>query len=254
MTISKRWSIPFCLLICLWIPQLALAQDDADAEAIKKVFEEMGELEENGDWKGLLEHMTEDAAKQAQVTTVTMAVELGSEQLDQFANMMPGLEDARDAVAEVLENHGLGDLELPSSIQITMGPPGAEDEEDLEEPMEMGAAEDIGKKVMDALDKVENRWQLLKEINEALEESPFAMGGGSGTFGGELVDVEVDGDSAKVEIEMDFDGGGMGGGMQFEMPPMIAKFQKVDGQWKYAGLDMEAFEMEMGGGGAPQRF
>ena len=261
--ILKFTSLSLFALAWLSTPWLAWAHEgngQDEKEAVKAVYEQMAELAEAGDWENLLSHMTEDAGKQTQTGLVAMAVEMGGEQMDMLAGMIPGMEDARDAAAEALENHGLDELELPSMMQVMGGPEGGmdmEDLEDLEADGEMPGQDETSQKVLDALENVEDRWACLQDLDEALADSPFSMGAGSGLFKGEIANIEVDGDVAHVEIELDA-GGGMGG-MQMQMPGTHVLFQKVDGQWKYNGMDEEAMmkemeQMQIPGGGGGGRF
>ncbi len=225
----KLTTTAFMALFMLAAPHTTWSQDDSE-KAIEATFEKLAELGDERDWENMNQHMTKKAGEEIQVSLIMMASSMGSEELDQMSAMIPGFDDVRDDVAEILENHGLDELELPSMMRMQMG-----DEMNDEDPTE-GKADELNKKVLEALANVENRWKCLSELDEALADSPLGMGAGSGIFSGALSDIEVHEDRAHAKIKLTPPAGM--GGMQMQMPAMLVKFEKEDGEWKFAGLDI----------------
>ena len=158
---------------------------------------------------------------------------------------IPGLNEAQEAVEEVLEKYGLEDVEVKDGITLKIDGQGDDeeaddDEEDEEDEGEQDGDEEKVDSVLTALDKGGKRMEIVEALYEANGLSPFNLS----LFNGDVKEVEVEAKDmevtliAKIEPKVQQSDGSDGIQIKMMSPPMIVLIQKVDGEFKYGGLDM----------------
>ena len=199
---------------------------------------------------------------------------------------MPAMDEAKEKMAEVIEEYDLGDLDFSSMIRVQVNgqdmskdkdkdedkddedkdDDGSEDKESDKEkagsddkkkkmtPQEkaLAAQEELRAQVMEAVDKDDKRWEIVKAIREAQEGTPF----GRNSLTGEVDDTDSEKGHVFLTIERSLGGAGA--------PPSVVKMKQAkDGSWQYDGIDparttkkMRKFmqEMQRRAPGGGQRF
>lgn len=223
--------------------------DEEEIEAAEASFKELMEAVEEENWDAASKKMTKEACDDFCFETVMMAIAMAEMELPAE---IPGLSDAKDELADVVETFELDQLDIDVNSMIQMEVGGMDDEDD-EERKEMEAEQEEQKKtVMEALDKDGNRWKVIAAIWEAQSNSPFHMS----PLAGKIDESEMDGDVCFLTVVSKPPAAGGGIQIQVMAPPSIVRIEKTDDGWKYGGRDpertqkaMEKFMEEMQGGG-----
>ena len=203
-----------------------------------KTFNQIKELIKEGEWEDAAKWMTKEAAD-----SVTSEVVLRAASLSQIDVMIPGIEDAKDDVAEVLEEYGLDKIkfDMPQAIELSVDGDGGEDEEpeddgDNDSKKVVIDMKKHQKEILAILKKSGKRWDAVRDLWETMESTPFSMD----PLSGKVEEVEIDGDSASLKVKLVPNlGGDEGISIQIVAPPTFLQFTKSGNIWKYSGLDQE---------------
>lgn len=228
---------------CLWISVMAVSiatGDDStgcdDAELIRSTYQQMSELAKVGQWEKAAELMTAQARDETCAQMVVQAIGLRDSKLPMS---IPNIEEAQDQVESVLADYGLDRLDIKLQMFHFSGEPNNDDAKNRQEQAERNLAT-----AKQGLEKIENRWALVSELQKATAALPF---GHSPFVTGEIVDIQLNGDVAEVKIKPGPPGQSNNGGVQIQVvsPPRVINYQKVDGIWLYTGLNREKTEAAM---------
>lgn len=215
----------YCMLPILLVFALSAFANDAsavqDEKEIRKVFNELNDAMGDLDLKAASKLMTKKAMDEICGDSLLMCIQIASEDI--------GMPEITDRLAEIVDEHGLDDVELPDSLTDL------ESEEFPSEEEMNQVRKDILKAVPD-----EKRIELVTEIKEVTEEFMF----GDNPFAGEIEELKIKDDEASITVELEefaemMEDAEMEGDFDIEMMPIVLKFKKVDNTWKWDGFDIE---------------
>lgn len=217
---NKLSILPLLLLLTVsWLANTTSAFQDE--KEIRDVFAKLNDAMDDSDLKTASRLMTKNAVEEICSDTFLMCIQIASEDM--------GMPEITERLAEIVEDYGLDKIELPESLTNL-------------ESEEFPSEEEMEKVRNDVLKAVpaEERIELVTEIREVTEE--FMLG--DNPFAGEIEDLEIKDNEASLTVELEeleemIEDAEMEGDFEFEMMPIILKFKKVDGGWKWDGFDIE---------------
>ena len=198
-----------------------------DEKEIRDVFSKLNDAIDDSDLKSASKLMTKNAVEEMCSDTFLMCIQIASEDM--------GMPEITDRLSEIVEDYGLDKIELPESLT------NLESEEfPSEEEMKQ-----VRKDVLKAV-PAEERIELVSEIREVTEE--FMLG--DNPFAGEIENLEIKDNEASLTVELKeleemMEDAEMEDDFEFEMMPIILKFKKTDGGWKWDGFDIEKTNAQM---------
>lgn len=261
--VSLRTSLAGFVFVALMMSTTAVNAQSEEAD--KDLKETTAEVQESlktlnthmkeGEWSKVQELMSEKAWDKYCQSLVRRCVSLTKIEVD---IPIPGIDEAKDAISEVLEQHGLDELEVEDGFKLQIG--SADDEEEEEDGDEDESDEEESLKddpIIKALDKDDNRVEIVESLFQAQMQSPFNMS----VFNGKVIELEkAEGEAGRffVKVEPQIQERDEGG-TRFRMvsPPVIVIVEKSDDVWVYAGVDSKRTSEAMKdfnprGGGAPR--
>ena len=190
--------------------------------AARTAYQDIGKLVDDGDWETISQRMTEEERILFGRSTARAAIVISKMKINAPIPMQE-FEDAKAAINEILEEHGLDEIASQRSG----------DEEGEEEEGEPTDSKDPDELIDEALDKNGKRWEIIEAISDARAGSAF-----SGPLNNKVLSTEADGSDTvlltitpKVNEEAT--------PIRISRPPTVIRMEKVDGNWLFAGTDVE---------------
>ncbi len=229
---SRKFSIVFGLALfasVTWSGACLGLQKD-DAQLIKSAYQQMTELASESNWDKAAELMTRSATDEICGQMVVMAIGIRDMELPRSVSQ---IEEAQDQVESVLDDYGLNNVDIKVEMFRFGGAGDEEKPEDRRAKMEQNL-----KTVLTALEKIEDRWKLVSELQKAMSSMPF---GHNPLLIGEVLDVQIENEAATVKIKPNPPQNNQQRGLVLQVvaPPRVVNYSKVDGKWLFAGLNRE---------------
>ena len=215
----------------LGLTSIAMAQDTP-----QKAFDQFKKCWDDLDWVAIKKVCTEDAYQQMIVSNIRGAGIMLSQDLMIESD---DLQELRDTLQLLFDDHGLDKVEFKSAAIISVGEISAEEMEQKVE-MQRKNLKKIDKQIKDILAKIKDRKSFDNELLDMCTSSPF-IGGSSTLIGAEVKKVDTKEDMAFLRVENDGDITHSIGSAQIvlKVPPRYLRFKKVGEDWKYDGIDEE---------------
>ena len=240
---------------CLCISATAQEKKGETSNATT-LIQDIGKHIDDGQWSEVAKRMTAEAWDSWCQQLVVECLSIAKIDSDMEFGL-PGMDKAQEKIVLALEKHGLDKIEIKKpSIEIRMHEFGDGDEEVEVQESDEKDSKELTKKILAALDAdgKENRFAVIQELWQARSGSPFSVS----VFAGKVQKEETEGEtvnltiSPKVVAAENDEAGVM---IQIEVPPVVIDVRKVDGQWKYVGMNekksaeaMKNYKPKMGGG------
>ena len=239
-------------------PKVKMSKDQLKlVDDASKAFNSMAKLVSQGDWEKAPAAMTKQARDEYAMSLVTQSITLTKMELPPQMDV-PAVNDAKKATIDVIKKYELGDIDVSYFMKNGGGSRDSDDDDDGDmTPKEKAKARMVERKaqqdklkadILKALDKNDQRWEIVAALREAQKESAFHRD----IFKGKVSDSEVKDNSVFLTLAQE----APGGSVAF---PTVVKMTAEEGKWKYAGMDMlrtrEAMQQTMrrkrGRGAAP---
>ena len=209
-------------------------------------FAKISKLLKGGKWEEAAKYMTQNAQDEIVVEQV-----ISSAGMLKMAGPIPipELDKAKDNIKAAMEKHKLDklDIDVSSMFRVETQMEGMDDEGDDEDAdKEKDSKEkmspektlkDAQQKILNAVNKSGNRWEIVKDLWDAKTDSPLAMS----ALIGKVDDVETKDDESFLRVtpaqsETDGSSGVM---VQIMSPPVVYRMIEKDGNWMLDGRDQQ---------------
>ena len=208
-------------------------------EEATKAFKATAKLVAKDDWKKATKGMTKEASDDYAVGVVTQSLTLTKMKLPPQLDV-PAISEAKEATLDVLDEHKLTDIDISYFMRGRGGnSQSKDDDEDDDEmtPQEKAKAKQkkakakqkkLKAEVMAALDKDDQRWEVIAELRKATKGASFLRD----VFASKVSasDSDVDDGVVFLTVNQSTPGGKVA-------VPTVLKMTSEKGEWKYDGLD-----------------
>ena len=202
---------------------------DLESEAIA-AYEKIGELVDAGDWETISQSVTEEGGNEFCRNAVMLSYSISKMQLNGPVPM-DALEETQAAIIEVMEEHGLDELEMQLN-ELRDNKEEGEEEPDASE-KKATFTEKRNELIDSALDKDGKRWEITKAILDAQAGSPVARN----MLNNNVIDAETDAETVLLTVAVKPSNGAQE--LRFLSPPTVIRMEKTGDNWLYAGIDIE---------------
>lgn len=254
MKISSYTKLLLVAAVSFSLALPAVAQDDEksgekETSPGARVLNEIHQHIKAGEWSDVKSKMTEEAWDDWCENLVVSSHGMANLEIDTGLSI-PGLDEAQEAISEVLKKHELDELEIKNQMfEIRVGD--MDDEPEAPEDEEVEEASEQSREILATLDKNDSRLQVIQDLWEAQATSPFNFS----VFGGDVENEEEFEGGVSLTIKpVAGSSGDSGVSFQVMAPPVVIDMRKEGDTWKYAGMNgektakaMKDFNPGMGG-------